>query len=153
MTKKSVKLELPILTFNWNKHGDVCQYLDYLEDLLMEVFTPHNQAPADLARRRDEVLTDATGSTGDLLGRRKLGWSATSRPKSLKILWRMWHKGMDRSYVMTVGHDSMAPYIFNSFCPLYAALSCWKWMICWISIVSSHLMSKVESNESYNTKR
>ena len=77
MANKSVIMELPILPFNQNKHADVCQYLDYLENFLMEVFTPHDQAPpphpdlspADLARRRDEVLSNVNVPLcGDLLG-------------------------------------------------------------------------------------
>ena len=89
MANKSVVMELPILLFNQNKHADACQYLDYLENLLMEVFTPHDQAPppcpdlspADLARK-DEVLTNVNVPLcGDLrvLGRERVTGAKKTR--------------------------------------------------------------------------
>ena len=45
MSKKSVIMGLPVVPFNQNKHSDVCQYLEYLENFLLEVFTPANKPP------------------------------------------------------------------------------------------------------------
>ena len=38
MAQKSCIVGLPVVPFNQNKVSDVCQYLQWLEDLLLKVF-------------------------------------------------------------------------------------------------------------------
>lgn len=40
MAKKSTMIGLPIVPYNQNKHTDLVQYLEYIEDFLMKVYTP-----------------------------------------------------------------------------------------------------------------
>jgi len=87
MAKKSVIMGLPILPFNQNKHSDICQYLEYVENLLLEIFTPENEpavppgsSPADLAQRKDNILADAkVPLCGDQLGRERVTGAKQTR--------------------------------------------------------------------------
>ena len=87
MAKKSVIMGLPILPFNQNKHSDICQYLEYVENLLLEIFTPENEpavlpgsSPADLAQRKDNILADVkVPLCGDQLGRERVTGAKQTR--------------------------------------------------------------------------
>lgn len=87
MAKKSVIMPLPIQPFNQNKHSDVCQYLEYLENFLLEVFTPANEppvppdaSPADIASRKDRILSEVkVPLCGDLLGRERVTGAKQTR--------------------------------------------------------------------------
>lgn len=79
MAKKSFMMSLPVVSFNQNKHSDVCQYLEYLENFLLEVFIPsndpsltHDASPADIPCRKDRILSEVKVPLyGDLLGRER----------------------------------------------------------------------------------
>ena len=45
MAKKSTVIGLPIVPYNQNKHADVVQYLEYIEDFLMKVYIPDDDPP------------------------------------------------------------------------------------------------------------
>ena len=45
MAKKSVIINLPIVPYNQSKHSDVVQYLEVLQELLTEVYTPDDMYP------------------------------------------------------------------------------------------------------------
>ena len=45
MAQKSTVIGLPIVPYNQNKHADVVQYLEYIEDFLMKVYTPDDDPP------------------------------------------------------------------------------------------------------------
>ena len=45
MLKKSVIISLPIVPYNQSKHFDVVQYLDVLQDLLLEIYAPDDTNP------------------------------------------------------------------------------------------------------------
>lgn len=87
MAKKSVIMGLPVVPFNQNKHSDVCQYLEHLENFLLEVFTPANEPPlrcdasmADISRRKDRILSELkVPLCGDLLGRERVTGAKQTR--------------------------------------------------------------------------
>lgn len=39
MKQKSIIIGLPVVPFNQSKHSDVCQYLQYVQDMLVDIFT------------------------------------------------------------------------------------------------------------------
>ena len=43
MKQKSIIIGLPVVPFNQSKHSDVCQYLQYVEDMLVDIYTPEVQ--------------------------------------------------------------------------------------------------------------
>ena len=76
MAKPSEIIGLPVVPYNQNKVGDVCQYLSYLTQFLMKVFDvqpqqlPPNATAAEVARNTSQVLKDHhVPLVGDLLGR------------------------------------------------------------------------------------
>ena len=80
MSKKSVIVGLPIVPYNQTKHSDVCQYLQHIEDFLLDVYTPDNEQPipkvataAEISARSDRILKDVKIPLGgDLLGRERV---------------------------------------------------------------------------------
>ena len=40
MKKKSVIIGLPVVPYNQPKHSDVCQYLEYVQKLLVDIYKP-----------------------------------------------------------------------------------------------------------------
>ena len=38
MNKKSVIIGLPVVPYNQSKHADVCQYLEYVQKLLVDIY-------------------------------------------------------------------------------------------------------------------
>ena len=40
MKEKSIIIGLPVVPFNQNKRSDVCQYLEYIERLLLDIYKP-----------------------------------------------------------------------------------------------------------------
>lgn len=40
MKKKSVIIGLPVVPYNQSKHSDVCQYLEYVQKLLVDIYKP-----------------------------------------------------------------------------------------------------------------
>ena len=40
MNKKSVIIGLPVVPYNQSKHADVCQYLEYFQKLLVDIYKP-----------------------------------------------------------------------------------------------------------------
>ena len=40
MNKKSVIIGLPVVPYNQSKHADVCQYLEYVQKLLVDIYKP-----------------------------------------------------------------------------------------------------------------
>ena len=40
MKKKSVIIGLPVVTYNQSKHSDVCQYLEHVQKLLVDIYKP-----------------------------------------------------------------------------------------------------------------
>ena len=43
MKQKSIIIGLPVVPFNQSKHSDVCQYLQYVQDMLVDIYTPEVQ--------------------------------------------------------------------------------------------------------------
>ena len=43
MKEKSVIIGLPVVPFNQSKHSDVCQYLQYIQNLLVDIYKPEVQ--------------------------------------------------------------------------------------------------------------
>ena len=63
MSKKSCIVGMPIVPFNQTKHSDICQYLDYVENFLLELFKPENEQNVsdnenneEKAKQKDRVL-------------------------------------------------------------------------------------------------
>ena len=87
MSKKSVIVGLPIVPFNQNKHGDVCQYLQYIQDLLVDIFTPDDKPPIssrsttnDVSQQRENILKGIQVPLGgDLLGRERVSGAKKTR--------------------------------------------------------------------------
>ena len=87
MAKKSVIVGLPIIPLNQNKHSDVCQYLEYVENMLLEIYTPLDEvpprpdfSPADIGRQRDSILADVkVPLCGDLLGHERVSGAKKTR--------------------------------------------------------------------------
>lgn len=87
MSKKSVIVGLPIVPYSQNKHSDVCQYLQYIEEFLLEVYTPDDEPPipsglsaAELSARSDRILKDIKVPLGgDLLGRERVTGAKKTR--------------------------------------------------------------------------
>ena len=40
MKKKSFIIGLPVVPYNQSKHSDVCQYLEYVQKLLVNIYKP-----------------------------------------------------------------------------------------------------------------
>ena len=40
MKDKSIIIGLPVVPFNQSKHSDVCQYLQYVQNLLIDIYKP-----------------------------------------------------------------------------------------------------------------
>ena len=38
--KNSVIIGLPVVPYNQSKHSDVCQYLEYVQKLLVDIYKP-----------------------------------------------------------------------------------------------------------------
>ena len=83
MSRQSVIVGLPIVPFNQNKHSDVCQYLEYLQELFADILKPEQEqeqensteskTPIDKVREREEILTGVNVPLcGDLLGRERV---------------------------------------------------------------------------------
>ena len=87
MSKKSVIVGLPIVPYNQTKHSDVCQYLQHIEELLLDVYTPDNEQPipkeataAEISARSDRILKDVKIPLGgDLLGRERVTGAKKTR--------------------------------------------------------------------------
>ncbi|XP_028403965.1 uncharacterized protein LOC114526566 [Dendronephthya gigantea] len=72
MAKQSVVVGLPIVPFNQSKHSDVCQYLDYVEDLLAKIFGNDEYStclPSQKAAKKNDIVKQVkVPLCGDLLG-------------------------------------------------------------------------------------
>ena len=88
MTQPSEIISLPVVPYNQNKLGDVCQYLTYLTQLLVkvsmsqpnEVPTPPNASAAEVAEHASQVLKDHhIPLAGDLLGRERVTGAKKTR--------------------------------------------------------------------------
>ena len=83
MAKKSTVIGLPIVPYNQNKHSDVVQYLEYIEDFLMKVYTPDDAPPVppeEESARRERVLKNVNVPLcGDLLGRERVTGAKKTR--------------------------------------------------------------------------
>lgn len=55
MAQKSCIVGLPVVPFNQNKVSDVCQYLQWLEDLLLKVFKKEDEPPVTDASVLEKV--------------------------------------------------------------------------------------------------
>ncbi|XP_074612567.1 uncharacterized protein LOC141866909 isoform X2 [Acropora palmata] len=98
MKKKSVIIGLPVVPYNQSKHSDVCQYLEYVQKLLVDIYKPQNQ---DMPVNADEVLKNVKVPLGgDLLGRERITGakktrlgcdSAAERFESIVEMPALWH--------------------------------------------------------------
>jgi hypothetical protein len=83
MAKQSVVVGLPILPFNQSKHSDVCQYLDYLEDLLAKILGNDEYSvcsPSEKAAKKNDILKEIkVPLCGDLLGRERVTGAKKTR--------------------------------------------------------------------------
>lgn len=57
---------MPIVPYNQTKHSDVCQYLEYVENFLMDVFKPENEPDIpnekkeEKAKQKDRILKESS---------------------------------------------------------------------------------------------
>ena len=87
MAKPSEIIGLPVVPFNQNKVGDVCQYLSYLTEFLVKVFDvvqsdqlPPNASEAQVAQHASQVLKNHhVPLIGDLLGRERVTGAKRTR--------------------------------------------------------------------------
>ena len=87
MAKKSCIVGMPILPYNQTKHSDVCQYLEYLENFLAEVFRPESEPEilgeekkVEKAKQRERILEEIEMPLcGDLLGRERVTGAKNTR--------------------------------------------------------------------------
>ena len=77
---------MPIVPFNQTKHSDICQYLDYVENFLLELFKPENEPNVldenneEKAKQKDRVLKGIKlPLCGDLLGRERVTGAKKTR--------------------------------------------------------------------------
>ncbi|XP_068733624.1 uncharacterized protein [Montipora capricornis] len=76
MAQKSCIVGLPVVPFNQNKVSDVCQYLQWLEDLLLKVFKKEDELPVSDASVLEKVRVPLAG---DLLGRERVTGAKKTR--------------------------------------------------------------------------
>ena len=90
MSKKSVVVGLPIVPYNQNKHSDICQYLDYVQDFLADIYkadeeetldspSNHTDALAEVHRRERILKGVELPLGGDLLGRERISGAKKTR--------------------------------------------------------------------------
>lgn len=88
MATPSEIISLPVVPYNQNKLGDVCQYLSYLTEFLVKVLTPEpedipnpsNTSAAEVADHASQVLKDhCIPLAGDLLGRERVTGAKKTR--------------------------------------------------------------------------
>lgn len=90
MAKKSVIVGLPIVPYNQNKLGDCCQYLEYVQDFLVDitkddkpVATPmefESSDPNEKLQRKKKILSSTElPLCGDLLGRERISGAKRMR--------------------------------------------------------------------------
>ena len=87
MAKKSCIVGLPIVPYNQTKHSDVCQYLEYLENFLADVFRPESEPDisgeeknVEKAKQRERILEGIElPLCGDLLGRERVTGAKNTR--------------------------------------------------------------------------
>ncbi|CAH3179477.1 unnamed protein product, partial [Porites lobata] len=81
MAGKSCVVGLPVVPFNQSKVGDVCQYLQWLEDFFSKVFTTQDESPAaDSSASQNQHAASSemvlekirVPLAGDLLGRERV---------------------------------------------------------------------------------
>lgn len=105
MSTKSVLINLPVQPFNQAKHADVIQYLDYLESLLVQIYSPtgstFGNGTDNKHRMQDQILNGVKVPLGgDQLGRERvtgakklrLGCdSASARLEHIEEMPELWH--------------------------------------------------------------
>ncbi|XP_078365968.1 uncharacterized protein LOC144650183 isoform X2 [Oculina patagonica] len=83
MAKKSCIVGLPVVPFNQNKISDVCQYLQWLQDLLYKVFKNEDEGPlpdSGANQSQESVLEKVrVPLAGDLLGRERVTGAKKTR--------------------------------------------------------------------------
>ena len=87
MSKKSCIIGMPIVPFNQTKHSDICQYLDYIENFLLELFKLENEPDIlddemneEKAKQKDQILKGIKlPLCGDLLGRERVTGAKKTR--------------------------------------------------------------------------
>lgn len=84
MAEKSEIISMPIVPYNQNKTSDVCRYLEYLSDFLVNVYGDEEElttsSSADLSRRKSAVLQNVqVPLVGDLLGRERVTGAKKTR--------------------------------------------------------------------------
>ena len=80
MAKKSCMVGMLIVLYNQTKHSDVCQYFEYLENFLSEVFRPESEPEilgdekkVEKAKQRERIVKEIEMLLcGDLLGCEKV---------------------------------------------------------------------------------
>lgn len=89
MARPSEIIALPVVPYNQNKIGDVCQYLSYLTQFLVKVFNteqdqpPPNASAAEEAQQASRVLEGQhVPLVGDLLGRESVTGAKKTRAGS-----------------------------------------------------------------------
>ena len=88
MASPSEIISLPVVPYNQNKLGDVCQYLSYMTQLLVKMYTPQpdevptppNASAVEVAEHATQVLKDhRIPLAGDLLGRERVTGAKKTR--------------------------------------------------------------------------
>ena len=87
MSQKSCIVGMPIVPYNQTKHSDVCEYLEYIENFLVEVFRSENEPEikgderkVEKAKKKDRILKDVElPLCGDLLGRERVTGAKNTR--------------------------------------------------------------------------
>lgn len=57
MKEKSITIGLPVVPFNQSKHSDVSQYLQYLQNLLIDIYKPEVEFQRFLCHINNKVIT------------------------------------------------------------------------------------------------
>ena len=77
---------MPIVPYNQSKHSDICQYLEYVENFLYDLFKPENEPEfmddmkKEKAKRKDQIVKEVKlPLCGDLLGRERVTGAKKTR--------------------------------------------------------------------------
>ena len=86
MSKKSRIIGMPIVPYNQSKHSDICQYLEYVENFIYDLFKPENEPEfmddikKEKAKRKDQIVKEVKLQLcGDLLGRERVTGAKKTR--------------------------------------------------------------------------
>ena len=74
MEEKSTIINLPIVPYNQSKHSDVCQYLEYLQRLITDIYAEFHEGNSEEAG-----TVECVPLYGDQLGRERITGAKKTR--------------------------------------------------------------------------